>query len=219
MGRIRLKEEEAYALLKSYGIPVAEARVAASADEAVSIARELGYPVVLKVVSPDILHKTEAGGVLLNLKGEKEVRGGYEQIHENARKYREGARLEGVLVQRQAPRGREVIIGAARDKQFGGVVMFGLGGVFVEVLKDVSFRIAPIDEREALRMIREIKGYPLLEEFRGQERADIETLAKVITAVSNLIQEERDIVEMDINPLMVYPRGALAVDVRVLKKG
>lgn len=213
-----MSNAEAKALLREYGIPMPEEDMAKSREEAVSIAKKLGYPVVLKVLSPDILHKTEAGGVLLDIKDKAGVEQGYEEIMRRAKAYKADARIEGVLVQKQASRGREVIVGALRDEQFNGVVMFGLGGVFVEVLKDVSFRIAPIDEKEALRMIREIKGYPLLEGFRGNPPADTEAIARVIAAASRIIHEHREVLEMDINPLIVYPRGALAVDVRIIKE-
>ena len=215
----RLTEEEASALLKKYGIPAVEGEAAGNEEEAVKAAEKLGYPVVLKIVSPDILHKTDAGGVLLGIEDEEGVRKGYRAVVENAEKYKPEARIEGVLIQKQAPKGREVIVGAVQDPQFEGVVMFGLGGVFVEVLKDVSFRIAPIDEEEALSMIEEIKGYPLLTGFRGEEKADIRAIARVISAVSRMIMEERSIKEMDINPLLVYPRGALAVDARIVREG
>jgi acetyl-CoA synthetase (ADP-forming) len=213
----RLSEEEAVALLRKYGVPTVEGEVAGTEEEAVGAAERLGYPVVLKIVSPDILHKTDAGGVLLGVEDEEEVRSGYREVVEKAKRYKPEARIQGVLVQKQAPRGREVIVGGLRDPQFDGVVMFGLGGVFVEVLRDVSFRIAPIGEEEALSMIEEIKGYPLLTGFRGEEKADLKAIARIISAVSEMIMRERDIREMDINPLLVYPRGALAVDVRIIK--
>jgi acyl-CoA synthetase (NDP forming) len=214
----RLSEEEAVALLEKYGISPVRGKLAKTEDEAARRAEKLGYPVVLKIVSPDILHKTDAGGVLLGVEDEDGVRNGYRKVIENAKSYRAEARIEGVLIQKQAPKGREVIVGAMRDPQFDGVVMFGLGGVFVEVLKDVSLRIAPVDEREAAAMIAEIKGYPLLTGFRGEEKADLEAIAKTISAVSRLIQDERDIRELDINPLIVYPRGALAVDARIIRE-
>lgn len=213
-----LSNAEAKALLKSYGIPLPEEGVAKSREEAAGIAEKLGYPVVLKVLSPDIPHKTEAGGVLLGLEDEAAVKQGYAEIMRRARAYKADARIEGVLVQKQVSRGREVIIGALRDRQFDGVVMFGLGGVFVEVLRDVSFRIAPIDEKEALGMIQEIRGYPLLEGFRGSPPVDTEAIARVIAAASRMIHEHPELLEMDINPLIAYPRGALAVDVRIIRE-
>ena len=215
----RLSDDDTARLLRKYGIPTVEGGVVGSEEEAVRAAERLGYPVVLKIVSPAILHKTDAGGVLLGIEDEEGVRKGYREVMEKAKEYKPEARIEGVLVQKQAPRGREVIVGALRDPQFDGVVMFGLGGVFVEVLKDVSFRIAPIDEEEALSMIKEIKGYPLLMGFRGEEKADLKAIAKVISAVSEMIMRERYIEEMDINPLIVYPRGAMAVDARIIREG
>jgi acetyl-CoA synthetase (ADP-forming) len=209
-------DAEAKALLEKYGIPLPKEDVAKSMGDAVSIAEKLGYPVVLKILSPDILHKTEAGGVLLDIKNRAEVERGYKDLLRKAKAYKENARIEGVLVQRQASKGREVIVGTLRDEQFDSVVMFGLGGVFVEVLKDVSFRIAPIDKSEALKMIREIKGYPVLRGVRGDPPADTKAIAGVIAAASRIAHEREDILEMDINPLIVYPKGALAVDVRII---
>lgn len=209
-------DAEAKALLKKYGIPLPREGVAKSMEEAAGIAENLGYPVVLKILSPDILHKTEAGGVLLDIKSRAEVERGYKELLRKAKAYKENARIEGVLVQGQAPKGREVIVGTLRDKQFDSVVMFGLGGVFVEVLKDVSFRIAPVDKKEALKMIREIKGYPVLRGVRGDPPADTKAIASIIAAASRIAHEREDILEMDINPLIVYPKGALAVDVRII---
>ena len=209
-------DAEAKALLKKYGIPLPEEGVAENKEEAVSIAENLGYPVVLKILSPDILHKTDAGGVLLDIKSRAEMERGYREVLRKAKTYKGNARIEGVLVQRQVPKGREVIVGTLRDKQFGSVVMFGLGGIFVEVLKDVSFRIAPIDKSEALKMVREIKGYPVLKGVRGDPPADTRAVASVIAAASRIAHERENILEMDINPLIIYPKGGLAVDVRII---
>ena len=212
-------EAQTKALLKKYGIPLPEEAVAKSLEEAVSITRKLGYPVVLKILSQDILHKTEADGVLLDIKSRAGVERGYREVLKRAKAYKENARITGVLIQRQVQKGREVIVGTLKDRQFGSVVMFGLGGILVEVLKNVSFRIAPIDEKEALKMVREIKGYPVLEGFRGEPPVDIKAIAKVIAAASRMAHEREDIREMDINPLMVYPKGALAVDVKIITEG
>lgn len=215
MGSVGL--EEVKGLLKKYRIPAPEDGVARSVKEAVRIAENLGYPVVMKILSPNILHKTEAKAVLLDIEDKAGVENGYKEVLRRAQAYNKSARIEGVLVQKQAPRGREAIVGTLQDKQFGAVVMFGLGGILVEVLKDVAFRIAPVNKKEALDMVREIKGYPILEGFRGEPPADVDAIASVISAASRLAHEHEEILEMDVNPLLVYPKGVLAVDVRIIK--
>ncbi|MCL6610293.1 MAG: acetate--CoA ligase family protein [Peptococcaceae bacterium] len=208
-----LSESAAKAVLAKYGIPVTREALAASADEAVNQARKIGYPVVLKVDSPDIAHKTEAGALKLNLKDDGEVREAFDEIMANARAYKPEARINGVSVQEMLPEGTEVIIGVTRDPVFGPVIMFGLGGIFVEVLKDVSFRVAPVSPGDARDMVREIKGYAMLEGVRGKPPADVEAIADVILKVSDLVTDYRDsIEELDINPLVVYPAGVKAAD-------
>jgi acetyltransferase len=208
-----LSESNAKTVLEKYGIPVTREITAASADEAVSKAQNIGYPVVLKVDSPDILHKTEAGGIKLNLKGDDEVRAAYSEIICNARAYKMDARINGVSVQEMLAEGTEVIVGVTRDPAFGPVIMFGLGGIFVEVLKDVSFRVAPVSHGDALDMIEEIRGFAVLKGVRGKPPADVEAIADVILKVSALVTDYRDsIEELDINPLIVYPTGVKAAD-------
>lgn len=209
-----LLEPEAYDLLASYGVPVPPHRPAVSAEEAEAAANEIGYPVVAKIISPDILHKTEAGGVLLNLHDAAAVRAAYEQITERAR--REKSAVRGVLISRMAPPGTEVIVGVTPDPQFGPVVMFGLGGIFVEVYQDVSFRLIPLAERDAAAMIREIKAFPILQGVRGRKPADLQALTDLLLKISRIAQETPEIAEMDLNPVLVYEKGLSVVDARVL---
>jgi acetyl-CoA synthetase (ADP-forming) len=215
-GRKYLLEPEAKAVCMAYGIPVTKFKVAKTSDEAVKFAEEIGYPVVLKIVSPDVLHKFDVGGVVLNLKSQRDVRKAYGQILDNVKKKVPNARIVGILVQEMAPSSTEVIVGATKDPQFGPAVMFGLGGIFVEVLKDVAFRIAPLSEEEAKEMITEVKGYPLLRGFRGQPPADIDALIKILVNTSKLVMEHLEIKELDLNPIMVYEKGAKTVDARII---
>jgi acetyltransferase len=213
-----LSEFECKRILTAYGIPVAREGLATSADEAVKLARELGHPVALKVQSAQILHKTEAGGVVLDLRSDDDVRSGYERILANARDLAPDAALQGVLVQEMLRDGVEVIVGTTKDPVFGPAVMFGLGGIFVEALGDVSFRIAPLARRDAEDMVREIRGYPVLEGMRGRPPVDFEALIDVILKVSRLVTDHRDeIEELDINPLVLFGEGAKAVDALVTK--
>lgn len=220
-GRGTLSEGESKALLAQFGIPVTRGGLARSAGEAVALAGQIGYPVALKVDSPDIPHKTEAGAVFLNLNSEEEVRQAFDTILRNAGSYKPGARVNGVLVQEMLPEGIEVITGVTRDPVFGPVVMFGLGGIFVEVLKDVAFRVVPLSRGDALEMIKETKGYQVLQGVRGKPPADIDALVDVIMKVSTLATVLKDQVEeLDINPLVVYPegRGVKAADAMVVIK-
>lgn len=208
-----LSESQAKAVLEQYGIPTVREYKAATAEEAVTLAGKIGYPVVLKVDSPDIPHKTEADGVKLNLKNKGEVRTAFSEIINNAKAYKPDARLNGVLVQEMLAGGTEVIIGVTRDPVFGPVIMFGLGGIFVEVLKDVSFRVAPVSPGDARDMIEEIKGHAVLKGVRGKPPADTEAIVDVILKVSALVTDYRDsIEELDINPLVVFPKGVKAAD-------
>lgn len=215
-GRKFLLEPEAKAICMEYGIPVTKFEVASSEDEAVKFAEEIGYPIVLKIVSPDVIHKFDVGGVILNLKSAEEVRKAYNQIIENVRKHKPNARILGVTVQEMAPPSTEVIVGAIKDAQFGPTLMFGLGGIFVEVLKDVTFRIAPITEEEAKEMISEIKAYPILKGYRGNPPADIDSIAKILVNTSKLVIDHQEIKELDLNPIIVYESGAKTVDARII---
>ena len=215
-GRLNLLEPEAKAICIDYGIPTPDFSVATGGSEASKLSERLGYPIVLKIVSPDILHKTEAGGVLVGLNNLEEVEKGYTQIIENVKRFKVDAKIAGVLVQKMAPKGTEVIIGGLKDPQFGQTLMFGLGGVFVEILKDVTFRIAPIGISDARSMITEIKSYPILKGYRGQQPVDEEAIAEVLLAASNLLMELPQINQMDLNPIMAYNKGVSVVDARML---
>ena len=212
-GTESLSEFDCKRILKQVGIPITREGLATSPDAAVELARELGYPVALKVQSGHIQHKTEAGAIALGLGSDAEVREAYDEILANARRFAPGAEIQGVLVQEMLEEGTEVIIGTTMDPVFGPVVMFGLGGIFVEALRDVSFRIAPLTRRDAEEMIDEIRGSRVLEGMRGKPPADREALIDAILRVSRLVTDRReDIEELDINPLVVFAKGAKAVD-------
>jgi acyl-CoA synthetase (NDP forming) len=216
-GRSKLLEHEALRLAELYGVPVPGYGLAKSEDEAVQLAEKIGYPVVLKVVSPDIVHKSDVGGVIVDVRDSEGVRRAYREIMENVKKHAPNARLVGVLVQKMAPKGAiEVIVGGLRDPVFGPTVMFGLGGIFVEVFRDVSFRIAPFTERDAEEMIEEIKAAKILKGYRNTPPRDIKALVKIIMAVQKLMVENPEVRELDLNPILSYPDGALAVDARVI---
>ena len=219
-GRVVLTEVESKEFLKSAGISIIDTKLATSREEAISISRQLGFPVVLKIASPDIVHKSDDGGVKLGLETAEGVGEAYDQILGAIRKKHPKAKIQGVAVQKMARPGVEVIIGMSKDDQFGPVLMFGLGGVLVEVLKDVSFRIVPLSRRDAAEMIREIKGHPLLEGYRGQQAVDIPRLEKLLLKVSDFVEKHPEIRELDLNPVFAYSDGAIAVDARViLEKG
>jgi acyl-CoA synthetase (NDP forming) len=209
-----LTENEAKKVLSKYGIQVTRGRIAANEEEAFLIASSIGFPVAMKISSPDISHKSDVGGVVLNVRKE-DVKDAFSEMISRVRKTVPGANIEGVLVQQMAPPGHEVIVGLKKDAQFGHALMFGLGGIFVEVYKDVSFRVTPVDKKEALEMISEIKGYPILKGIRGRKPADVDAVADVLVSVSELAHKE-NIVELDINPLIVGEKGAVAVDARAM---
>lgn len=215
-GRTVLTEVESKEFLKPAGINIIDTKLATSKEEAISISRQLGFPVVLKIASPDIVHKSDAGGVKLGLKTANQVGKAYDQILPAIRQKYPQARLHGVAVQKMARPGVEVIIGMSKDAQFGPVLMFGLGGILVEVLKDVSFRIVPLSRRDAAEMLREIKGYPLLEGYRGREAVDISYLEELLLKVSSFVEQTPEIRELDLNPIFAYSDGAIAVDARVI---
>lgn len=215
-GRTVLTEIESKQVLAEAGIPIARARLARTAQEAARIAGEMGFPVVLKIVSPDITHKSDVGGVKLGLQSPQEVEAAFQEIMESVRRRQPGARIEGVAVQQMARPGIEVIMGMSKDPQFGPVLMFGLGGILVEVLKDVAFRVVPLEPRDARQMIREIKAFPVLEGFRGQEPADLEALERMLLQLSRFVEEHPEIEELDLNPVLAYRDGAIAVDARIV---
>ena len=215
-GRKSLTEVEAKKVLKAAGIPVIPSHPAHSEEETASLSRKLGFPVALKVLSPDVIHKSELGGVRLNLHNEAEVVQGYWEILEAVRTAQPEACIEGVSIQPMARPGLELVVGIFRDPQFGPVLMFGLGGVFVEIMKDVAFRVAPISPRDAEEMVRAVRGFPLLEGYRGREPVDLSQLKEVLLQVSNLAVENPIIREMDLNPLFGYCDGVAAVDARII---
>jgi len=215
-GRNYLLEPEAKIVCMEYGIPVTRFKVALTQDEAVKFADQIGYPTVLKIVSPDVLHKWDLGGVMLNLKSATEVKDAYNKILENVKRHKPDAKIIGMLVQEMAPSSTEIIVGSIKDPQFGPALMFGLGGIFVEVLKDVTFRIAPITETDAREMITEVKGYPVLKGYRGQPPADVNAIVKILMNTSRLIMDHTEIKELDLNPIMVYDKGAKTVDARII---
>jgi acyl-CoA synthetase (NDP forming) len=214
--RSYLNEIESKELLRGVGIATTEARLARTQAQAIALSQEMGFPVVLKIVSPDIVHKSDVGGVRLGIRSKRGVGSAYREIVTSVRQKHPGARIEGVSVQPMARPGIEVIIGMSKDPQFGPVLMFGLGGILVEILKDVSFRIVPLSPRDAREMIREIKGYPVLEGYRGQEPANIAGLEEMLLKVSRFVEEHPEIKELDLNPIFAYSDGAVAVDARVI---
>jgi acyl-CoA synthetase (NDP forming) len=211
-----LTELESKNMLRKAGINVNDGALAASREEAVAAAEKMGFPVVLKIVSPDITHKSDSGGVKLDLNTSAQVGEAYDDIVKAARQHSPEAHIQGVSVQKMAQPGVEVIIGMSQDEQFGPVLMFGLGGILVEVLKDVSFRIVPLTRRDAAEMIREIKGYPMLEGFRGQEPVDVACLEDMLLKVSDFVEKNPGVQELDLNPVFAYKDGAVAVDARIV---
>ncbi|HEY87774.1 MAG TPA: acetyl-CoA synthetase [Dehalococcoidia bacterium] len=215
-GRTILTEIESKQLIKQAGISVSDTRLAISGEEAISISKQFGFPVVLKIASPDVVHKSDAGGVKVGLKTSKQVGKAYDSILGAIRQKYPQAMIQGVSVQKIARPGVEVIIGMSKDAQFGPVLMFGLGGILVEILKDVSFRIVPLTKRDAGEMIKEIKGYPLLQGYRGQEPVDVLNLEELLLKVSDFVEQNPVVKELDLNPIFAYSNGAIAVDARVV---
>ncbi|MEM4244427.1 MAG: acetate--CoA ligase family protein [Candidatus Bathyarchaeia archaeon] len=215
-GRNVLLENEAKAICMEYAIPVTMFKLAESEEEAVEFAAQIGFPVVLKIVSPDIIHKSDAGGVMVNLKTAADVQKAYSKILENAKKYNSTAKIVGVLVQEMAPPSTEVIVGAVKDSQFGQTLMFGLGGIFVELLKDVTFKVAPITREDAQEMVAKVKAYPLLKGYRNTPPADIDAIVNILLSTSKLVMDYPEIKELDLNPIMIYDKGAKTVDARII---
>lgn len=213
-GRKALTDYEAKMLVSFYDLPVSRTIKANSKAEATNAAEAIGFPVVMKVLSREILHKTEVSGVKLNLKNMMDVGKAYDEIMEATKNYS----VDGVTVAQFVPFGKEVIVGSMKDKTFGQCVMFGLGGIWVEVIKDVSFGLAPLNKEEAVEMISGIKGYPLLKGVRGEPESDIDSIAEILVKTSNLIAEYPEIAEMDLNPVFVYQKGAgcKVVDARII---
>lgn len=214
--RTVLTEIEAKQILSEAGINCTGTRLAATREEAVAISEKIGYPVVLKISSVDITHKSDAGGVKVNLPDKTAVEQAFDEIMASCTARHPDADIEGVAVQGMARAGTEVIIGMTKDPSFGPVLMFGLGGIFVEVLKDVAFRIVPLDKHDASEMIGEIKGKQLLEGYRGQDPADIPCLEEMLLKLSELVDKTEKIAEIDMNPVLAYKQGAVVVDARII---
>ena len=216
-GRINLLEEEGYEVLAAYGFPTPKNILVTSEEQCIRAANEIGYPVVLKIASPDIIHKSDAGGVKVGLNNNDEVQRAFRSIIENARKYRTDAKIQGILVQEMVQSGKEIILGSKKDPLFGSLIMFGLGGIYVEVLKDVIFRLAPVGQEEAKRMVESIKTVKLLKGVRGEKPSDLQSIIDNLQRLSQLVTEFPEIEEFDMNPLLVFEegKGACAVDVRM----
>ena len=211
-----LLEPECKAILSGCGLPIPRSVLIKKKKEFETKAKKLTPPYVLKVVSQDILHKSDIGGVVTDIKNIKALNNVWTKMVKNISHKMPTARIDGFLLEEMSPKGVEVIIGGLRDTQFGPVVMFGTGGISVELMKDVSYRLAPLDKKEAIEMIREVKGYPLLTGFRGSKPADIESLSEAIIKLSEILIKIKDIKEIEINPLLVYEKGVAAVDVRII---
>lgn len=210
-----LNEYASKKILKQYGIPVGWYALAKSREEVASILREQRDPVAMKIISDDIVHKTEAGGVKLNIRGAEEGEAAWDVLLANAKAYKPDAKVEGVLVQRMVPKGVEVIVGGLRDVQFGPVIMFGLGGIFVEIFKDVQFRMAPLTPKEALDLITSIKAFPMLTGARGQAPVNLEALAELIVNTSEFLSENQDVKEIDLNPVICFAGNVQALDASI----
>ena len=205
-----LRFEEATKLLKTYKIPIIETRKIKKLEEVLNIGNKWGFPLVLKLDSAEILHKTDIGGVITNIQNKKEITKAWQKIKKVATKYKSDIVVQPYI------KGEEVIIGAKRDSVFGGIVMFGLGGIFVELFKDVSFRIAPISKKEAKKMIGEIRGYQILKGYRTKKPVNINQLVEILVRVSKLIQKEKSIKEIDLNPIIANEKRVLVVDAKII---
>jgi acetate---CoA ligase (ADP-forming) len=210
-----LEKDDVLSVLGAYGLDTLGSGRAASADEAVSVARSIGLPVVLKVDSPDIVHKTDVGGVALDLRDDDAVRSAFDGMMQRVRAVHPDARVDGVTVERFVRGGRETIIGVSQDPSFGPVIMFGLGGIYVEALRDVAFRVQPVSDVDAAEMVRSIRGVKLLEGMRGEAPSDMAALEEAIQRISQLVGEHPQIMELDINPFIVFPEGGVVVDARI----
>lgn len=215
-GRVALGDFEARDVLEAYGFKLTQSGLAKTSDEAVELANKIGYPVAMKIASPDILHKSDIGAVKLNVADAGQVRDAFELITYRATRYVPDADIWGITVQEMAAKGKEVIIGVTADPQFGPMIMFGLGGIYVEVLKDVVFRVAPITQLDATEMVRGIRSFPLLSGVRGDKPVDLNAASDAILRISQLVTDFPEIVELDVNPLILYEKGSVAVDMRII---
>jgi len=215
-GLTNLSQTDAMSLLSAYGLPAIKTEFAKTKQQAVALARKIGLPVAMKIVSPDVVHKTDIGAVKLDLNSDQDVGEAFDEILKNVKANTPGARIEGVLLQNYVTGGTETIIGIHRDPKFGPLLMFGLGGIYVEAYRDVSFRLAPIRELSARNMIQQIRGGKILEGFRGQPPRDVEAIAECIERLSQLAMDLEDVLELDVNPLLAFEKGCKAVDARVI---
>ena len=211
-----LSQEKTLDLLKKKRFPVIKSVFLKSEKNLLKESKKLKYPMVLKLISPDIIHKSDANIIFLNIENSEQLEKAYKNAIKNAKKFKKTVKIEGILLQEMTS-GQEVIVGMKRDEQFGPVIMFGLGGIFVEILKDISFRIAPVDKDMALEMIKEVKGSIILEGVRGQKKVKIEDIVTIITKISNLVMNDKKIAEIDLNPIIVNDKEGKIVDFRILK--
>ncbi len=214
--RTSLLATEAQQICNLHNIPTPKSQLTKKAQEAATKATEIGFPVALKILSPNIIHKTEAGGVALNINNEKELKSQYKSMISKVIKREPTAKILGVMIQKMMPATTEVIVGAIRDSQFGPTIMFGMGGIYTEIYSDVAFRVAPIDKVDADNLITGIKGAKILQGARGKPPADTEALTNLLINVSNLITLHENIIQLDLNPVLTYPDGVCAVDTRII---
>ena len=212
--RKMLNEQEAREILKHYKIPLVKGIATKKIEDAIKFAKKNGYPLAMKIISPDVVHKTDVGGVVLNIRNEKQVRDAYFRIIKNMKKI--NARVSGIFVQQMIEDGYEVMIGGKKDPTFGPTIAFGLGGIFVEVFNDVSFRIVPINKQDAEQMIKEIKGYKILNGYRGKPKADMKSLIDILMKISKMLKENPEIKELDLNPVFALKDKAIVVDTRII---
>ncbi|SEM02068.1 acetyl-CoA synthetase (ADP-forming) [Syntrophus gentianae] len=215
-GRKLLPEHEAYEICKEFDIPFPPGRIAGNWEEAQEAGEDLGFPLVLKIVSPEVIHKSDVGGVLVGIASPADLKRAYDQLLANVREKAGEVPIDGVLVQKAMPKGVEVAVGGLRDEVFGPMIMFGSGGILIEVFKDVSFRMAPFDQGEALRQIQDTKAYELLKGFRGAPPSDLEALTQLIVHTGNLMCRIPELAELDFNPVLAYPEGCVVVDARMI---
>ena len=214
--RRSLTEIESREILEYYKLPLVRGKIIKSIEESKKFIDEVGYPVVLKVVSPEIIHKTEVGGVVVNIQNEKQLYDAYNDILKNVKSKIPTARIEGLFVQEMMPPSFEVMVGGKYDNTFGQTIAFGLGGIYVEVYEDISFRIVPITEKDALNMIKETKAYKILSGYRGKKPADIKALIDMLMKTSKMLESNPEIKELDMNPVFALPDRAVAIDARII---
>lgn len=215
-GRSFMLVNEAQQICDLHHIPTPRSHVTLNVDEAILKAKDIGFPIVLKAISPQILHKSDVGGVILNIRDEEELEVEYEKLVAEVGRREPSAKVEGILVEKMMPTSTELIVGGIRDRQFGPSIMFGTGGIFAEIYDDVAFRVAPIDKIDALNLVHELKGSKILEGTRGRPPADLDSIINVLINVSNLMMEHDAISQLDLNPVIAYSDGACAVDSRII---